>query len=126
MIAWPRALVLYNSPGPPVFKRVSVPLVVGVALFMAAAFLVVVTFVVRAQRRPVGVGARALIGRIGEVWTPLEPMGQVQVGGELWSAGVEQWQPSLAPGTRAVVSRVEGLRLHVREAGADVHPPRTG
>jgi membrane-bound serine protease (ClpP class) len=120
------ALVLFNSPGTPVFQRVSVPLVVGVALIMAAAFLVVVTFVVRAQRRPVGVGAKALIGRIGEVRTPLEPMGQVQVGGELWSAEVEQGQPSLAPGTRVVVTKVEGLRVSVREAGVDVRPPRMG
>lgn len=120
------ALVLFNSPGTPAFQRVSVPLVVGVALIMAAAFLAVVTFVVRAQRRPVGVGAKALIGRIGEVRTPLEPFGQVQVGGELWSAEVEQGQPTLAPGTRVVVTSVEGLRLHVREAVVDVRPPRIG
>ena len=71
-------------------------------------------------------GPQALIGRIGEVRTPLAPEGQVQVAGELWSAEVEQGQPNLAAGTRVVVTSVEGLRLNVREAGADVRPPRMG
>jgi membrane-bound serine protease (ClpP class) len=116
------ALVLFNSPGTPRFQQVSVPLVVGVALFMAAGFLTVLAFVVRAQRRPVGVGGAALIGRVGEVRTALAPVGQVQVAGELWSAGIDQGQPSLSPGTRVVVTGVEGVRLRVRSVEAVVQP----
>jgi len=116
------ALVLFNSPGTPRFQQVSVPLVVGVALFMAAGFLTVLAFVVRAQRRPVGVGGAALIGRVGEVRTALAPVGQVQVAGELWSAELDQGQPRLSPGTRVVVTGVEGLRLRVRRVEAVVQP----
>jgi membrane-bound serine protease (ClpP class) len=116
------ALVLFNSPGTPRFQQVSVPLVVGVALLMAAGFLTVLAFVVRAQRRPVGVGGAALIGRVGEVRTALAPVGQVQVAGELWSAELDQGQPRLSPGTRVVVIGVEGLKLRVRNVEAVVQP----
>jgi len=50
------ALVLFNSPGSPEFFRVNVPLVVGTALVIAAAFIALVTFALRAQRRPVVAG----------------------------------------------------------------------
>ena len=108
------ALVLFNSPGTPNFQRVSVPLVVGVATLMAAAFLVVVTFVVRAQRRPVSVGGQALVGRIGEVRTALGPVGQVQVAGELWSAEIAEGSPAVPVGGRVVIEAVDGVRLRVR------------
>jgi membrane-bound serine protease (ClpP class) len=60
------------------------------------------------------VGPQALIGRIGEVRTPLAPEGQVQVAGELWSAGLEEGTAAVPVGGRVVVSSVEGLRLRVR------------
>ncbi|OGT28136.1 MAG: hypothetical protein A2Z17_02605 [Gammaproteobacteria bacterium RBG_16_66_13] len=107
------ALVLFNSPGTPSFQRVSVPLVVGVAVVMAAAFLAVITFVLRAQRLPVGVGSEAFVGRVGEVRTVLDPVGQVQVGGELWSAELEEGEEAVPVGSRVVVRRVDGLRLRV-------------
>ncbi len=47
------ALVLFNSPGTPAFERVSIPLVIVTSLVTAGAFLTVVTFAVRAQRRPI-------------------------------------------------------------------------
>jgi membrane-bound serine protease (ClpP class) len=118
------ALVLFNSPGTPRFQQVSVPLVVGVALSMAAGFLTVLAFVVRAQRRPVGVGGAALIGRVGEVRTALAPVGQVQVAGELWSAENETGAEALPAGSRVIVVGVEGLRVQVRKIEPGVRPPK--
>ncbi|HSR47492.1 MAG TPA: nodulation protein NfeD [Anaerolineales bacterium] len=111
------ALVLFNSPGTPSFQRVSVPLVVSVGVFMAGLFFVLLTFVVRAQRRPVVVGAPAVIGKIGEVRRRLNPSGQVQVAGELWAAEVEDEGMMIEEGTRVEVTGVEGLRLRVRPSG---------
>jgi membrane-bound serine protease (ClpP class) len=108
------ALVLFNSPGTPAFQRVSVPLVVGAGIFTAALFLVVLTFAIRAQRRPHAVGAEALIGRIGTVREALTPMGTILVAGELWSAEAEEIEGGITAGMRVEVTRVEGLRLHVR------------
>jgi membrane-bound serine protease (ClpP class) len=109
------ALVLFNSPGTPEVNRVSVPLVVAVGLISAVLFTVVVTFAIRAQRRPISVGREALIGRIGQARTDLAPDGMVQVAGELWSAGLEGDDASLPSGTRVEVVAVDGIRLLVRE-----------
>jgi membrane-bound serine protease (ClpP class) len=108
------ALVLFNSPGTPDFQRVSVPLVVGAGIFTAGLFLVVLAFAIRAQRRPHVVGAQALIGRIGKVREALKPMGSVLVGGELWSAEVEDLEGEIEVGSRVEVTGVDGLRLNVR------------
>ena len=110
------ALILFNSPGTPSFHRVSVPLVVGLGLFTAAGFFVMLSFVLRAHRRPVEVGREALVGRTGEARTALEPSGMVQVAGELWSAEVEPGAPAIASGGRVEVVSVQGLRLVVRPA----------
>jgi len=110
------ALVLFNSPGTPSFQRVSVPLVVGLGLLTAAGFFVMLTFVLRAHRRPVEVGREVLVGRLGEARTPLAPAGTVQLAGELWSAEVETGAPAIGGGERVQVIDVQGLRLIVRPA----------
>jgi membrane-bound serine protease (ClpP class) len=104
-------LVLFNSPGSPAFLRVSVPLVVVTSLVLAALFVVVVGFAVRAQRRPVMVGVEALIGQEGEWRAPQ----MVHVAGEDWSAEpVESSGAPLQTGQRVVVAAVRGLKLLVR------------
>lgn len=104
-------LVLFNSPGTPDFLRVSVPLVVGTSLAVATAFVVVVGFALRAQRRPAVVGVEALIGQEGEVRAPA----LVHVAGEDWSAEPDETSPTpLEPGQRVIVAGVRGLKLRVR------------
>jgi membrane-bound serine protease (ClpP class) len=108
------SLVLFNSPGTPSFQRVSIPLVVGVGMATGAFFLAVLTFALRAQRRPVEVGAEALIGRVGETRTALAPQGMIHVAGELWSAVIEPGASDMKVGDRVEVIGVDGLRLRVR------------
>jgi membrane-bound serine protease (ClpP class) len=110
------ALVLFNSPGTPAFQRVSVPLVVGVSIATAAFFLVILTFAIRAQTRPVAVGSEALVGMIGKSRTSLSPQGTVHVAGELWAAELEDRSASVQAGERVEVIAVEGLLLRVRPA----------
>jgi membrane-bound serine protease (ClpP class) len=55
-------------------------------------------------------------GRVGIARSDLTPKGSVQVGGELWSAQLEQEDGRLYAGTRVEVIRVDGLRLIVRKA----------
>jgi len=112
------ALVMFNSPGTPAFERVSIPLVIVTSLVTAAAFLTVVTFAVRAQRRPVVVGREALVGRFGRVQTRLAPTGMVHVAGELWSAELEDAGETLEAEAPIEVVAVEGLRLKVRPRGS--------
>jgi membrane-bound serine protease (ClpP class) len=105
------ALVLFNSPGTPVFFQVSVPLVVGTSLVLAAGVIALMTFALRAQRRPVATGVESLIGQVAEVRTP----NSVHVAGELWSAElVDAEAGALQPGQKVVVAAVRGLKLLVQ------------
>jgi membrane-bound serine protease (ClpP class) len=108
------ALVLFNSPGTPSFQRVSVPLVLAMGAMTAGLFAMLLALVVRAQRRPIEVGAVALIGRVGEVRQRVAPHGQVQVAGELWAAEIDPSEAPIEEGARVEVTSVEGLRLRVR------------
>ncbi|MCK5054698.1 MAG: hypothetical protein KAR65_10480, partial [Anaerolineales bacterium] len=107
-------LVLFNSPSTPSFWRVSVPLVVGTGIAIAIGFLTLLTFVIRAQLRPVEVGAESLIGRTAEARSDLSPGGMVQVAGELWSAILEKDEDEIASGERVDIIGVDGIRLLVR------------
>ena len=107
-------LVLFNSPSTPSFWRVSVPLVVGTGIAIAIGFLTLLTFVIRAQFRPVEVGPESLVGRIAVARSDLSPGGMVQVAGELWSAILENEEDEITHGERVDIVGVEGIRLRVR------------
>ncbi|HSB65523.1 MAG TPA: nodulation protein NfeD [Anaerolineales bacterium] len=109
------ALVLFNTPVTPSFQHVSVPLVVGVSLVSGAIFFGIMMIAVRAQKTPVRTGEESLAGRMGVARTMLNPKGSVQLGGELWSAELEQGATKLPAGTRVEVVKVDGLRLVVRK-----------
>ncbi len=110
------ALVLFNTPVTPNFQHVSVPRVVGVSLVSGAVFFAIMMVAVRAQQIPVRTGEESMSGRVGIARTSLNPKGSVQLGGELWSAVLEEGSPKLPPGTRVEVVRVNGLHLVVRKA----------
>jgi membrane-bound serine protease (ClpP class) len=110
------ALVLFNSPGVPSFQRVSVPLVVLMGLITAAVFAVIVSFGIRAQRRPAQMEVKSLVGRQGIVRTALDPHGTVQLASELWSAELDPGDESAQSGSRVEVTAVEGFHLHVKKA----------
>jgi membrane-bound serine protease (ClpP class) len=110
------ALVLFNTPTTPSFQHVSVPLVVGVSVVSGAIFFGIMMIAVRAQHAPIKVGEESMSGRLGTARTDLSPSGSVQVGGELWSANLEDENASLLAGTRVEVIRVDGLHVIVRKA----------
>lgn len=112
------ALVLFNSPETPSFLRVSVPLVIGTGIGTAAFFMVILTFAIRAQLRPVEVGREALVGRTGESRTELSPTGMVHVSGELWTAILEDESETLKSGERVEIVGIDGLRLRVKPISA--------
>jgi membrane-bound ClpP family serine protease len=71
------------------------------------------------NRRRARCGAEGLIGHVGVVRRPFEPLGQVFVDGALWRArpspGAED-EPPADTGERVIVERVQGLTLSVRRA----------
>lgn len=108
------ALVLFNSPETPSFLRVSVPLVIGTGIATAAFFMVILTFAIRGQLRPVEVGREALVGRIGETRTEMSPNGMVHVAGEMWTATLDDELATIKAGERVEIVGVDGLRLRVK------------
>jgi len=83
----------------------------GSALF----FGVALTFAMRAQKRPPAINSRAVIGQIGEVRDPLNPVGAVQLRSELWSAKAETPGEVVEAGAKVVVTELEGLTLIVKK-----------
>jgi membrane-bound ClpP family serine protease len=64
-------------------------------------------------------GPEGLIGQVGVVRRPLDPLGHVLVDGALWRARrswVEDGEPPPAEGDAVVVDRVQGVTLSVRRA----------
>jgi membrane-bound serine protease (ClpP class) len=67
-------------------------------------------FVWWSRRRRAQVGAETLVGEEGIALAPLEPEGQVRVGGEIWRA---RSSAPVAAGARVRVAAVEQLTLVV-------------
>jgi membrane-bound serine protease (ClpP class) len=109
------ALVLFNSPGTPQFQRVSVPLVVGVGVFLGLLFLGILVFALRALRVPIHTGAESYVGKTGSVKSWHEASGQVQLESELWSAESAGTSDKIRKGDRVEVVEVSGIRLIVKK-----------
>lgn len=109
------ALVLFNSPGTPQFQRVSVPLVVGMGLFIGLLFFAILLVALRARHNPIQTGVESLLGKTGTAKTFEEEAGQVQVGSELWSAEKSAESESIRKGDFVEVVEVRGLRLIVKK-----------
>jgi membrane-bound serine protease (ClpP class) len=93
--------------------HVSRTIVFAVSAVFAVFLVLVLTLVVRGQRRPIAVGAEAMVGEIGRAQERLAPSGTVLVHGEYWTADSDE---PVDAGERVRVTAVEGLRLRVRRA----------
>jgi membrane-bound serine protease (ClpP class) len=109
------ALVLFNSSDTPQFQRVSVPLVVGMGLFIGLLFFGVLLFALSTMNAPVSMGIESYIGKAGTAKMWDEASGQVQMGSELWSAEAVHDSEKIGKGDKVEVVEVEGLRLKVRK-----------
>jgi membrane-bound serine protease (ClpP class) len=112
-------LFLFNSPSGAV--RVSWPVLLVVAIVALLFFVVVVRKIALAMRRPHSTGLSSLIGAKGVVRSPLEPLGQVKVNGELWRAKAEEGE--LLKDEPIEVVDIEGLTLIVKRQIEPVATP---
>lgn len=107
---------LFTGPVDPFGPVVTVALPgILVVLATGALFLVLIVFGAISSRR-IGrlaiAGGHAALGALGEVRSPLRPLGSVLAAGEEWSARSADGQP-LERGTHVRVTKVEGLTLTV-------------
>uniref|UniRef100_A0A7C2EIW0 Nodulation protein NfeD n=1 Tax=Ammonifex degensii TaxID=42838 RepID=A0A7C2EIW0_9THEO len=92
--------------------RVSIGLVAAMSVTLAGLMALLVTAVVRGQRRRVQTGLEELVGRKAVARTDLKPTGMVFVEGEYWRAVMEEGEA--AAGERVEVVGIDGLCLKVR------------
>src|SRR3954447_4216508 len=101
--------------------EISPVVVILVGLILGGGLALVVQKAVRARREPKRTGWEEMMGSIGEVREPLDPVGQIFVQGALWRAdlaGANGDGRPLERGVRVRVESVEGLTLHVSPVGA--------
>jgi membrane-bound serine protease (ClpP class) len=112
--------------------EISPVVVVIVGLLIGGGLAVAVQKAVKARREPKRTGWEEMVGTIGEVREPLDPVGQVFVQGALWRARLVDAdgddRRALERGSRVRVESVEGLTLHVSPAGVAqvAEPSRAG
>jgi membrane-bound serine protease (ClpP class) len=111
--------------------EISPVVVVIVGLILGGALALAVQKAVQARREPKRTGWEEMVGSIGEVREPLDPVGQVFVQGALWRAELTEADRdgrALDRGVRVRVESVEGLTLHVSPVGATetAEPSRVG
>jgi len=97
----------------------AVALTVPIAALGIALGVVCLRKVLTVSRRRARGGAEGLIGHVGVVRQPLDPVGHVAIDGELWRARrcwSEEDEPLPREGDPVVVDRVLGLTLSVRRA----------
>jgi membrane-bound serine protease (ClpP class) len=89
-------------------------LIVAMALSGALVLVAIVSFAVRARRRPVVSGVEALAGETAEAVEDFEREGLVRLRGELWKA---RSGTPVRNGQRLRVRSIDGLLLHVEPGG---------
>jgi membrane-bound ClpP family serine protease len=97
----------------------AVALTVPIAALMIALAVVCMRKALTVSRRRARCGAEGLIGHVGVVRRPLDPVGHVAIDGELWRARLrwaEEHERSPGEGDPVVVDEVQGLTLCVRRA----------
>jgi membrane-bound serine protease (ClpP class) len=103
------------------------PALITLGVLSIASFYFVTRKVLAAHReQPVRGGQEELIGASAEVRTPLDPTGQVWIGGALWRAQLADSAGPLRPGDRVTVEAVEGLTLMVQPEPPSESPSEEG
>jgi membrane-bound serine protease (ClpP class) len=107
------ALLFFNSGGPYSGPQVDPWVVYSMAGVIALISFVLITIIVRTQRKPVTTGTEGMIGAQAIALTPLTPEGRVSYGGENWAATLLD-ASSVDAGAKVLIVSVNGLRLFVR------------
>jgi len=116
-------LLLFDTDSP-VFD-VSVPAAIAGAVAIGGFTLFAASKALAAGRATARGGPEELIGAVGSVRSPLDPVGQIFVHGALWRARAAD-DATLAEGELAVVDRVDGLTLGVCRAEPGDRSPEEG
>ncbi len=102
--------ILFNQPSE--FLKVSLKIIIPVAISLGLISTFLITLTVKAHRRKTISGGEALIGQIGLAKTNISAKGKVFIHGEIWDAESSE---KITKGEKVVIEKVEGLKLYVRK-----------
>jgi membrane-bound serine protease (ClpP class) len=105
------SLLLIDSSAP--WLQISLVVIVATVTTIAAFFLFMITFIMKAHKRKVTTGREGILGSEGEV----RPGGMVFLQGELWRAECDE---PLGKGDRIKVVAVENMKVKVEKIGRSV------
>ncbi len=91
--------------------RISRTVIFASTAVSALFFLFIVGLGMKAQRSKVVTGLEALIGETGEAMDSLDPLGRVQVLGEIWNA--ESLSGVIGKGEKVTIKEMRNLKLYV-------------
>lgn len=103
------ALMLFKTPEPAM--RVSLSVIVTLALFSLATVSFLMVMALRVRQTPVRTGLEGLVHEIGTARSPIAPRGKVFVHGEIWDAVSDE---PVSAGEPVEVVAVRNLTLAVR------------
>ncbi len=95
------------------FVRISRGVIISATAVTALFFLFVIGLGLKAQRLKVVTGMEGLAGATGESLDTLDPLGRVQVQGEIWNA--ESIAGKINPGEKIRVREMKKLKLYVEQ-----------
>ncbi len=108
------AFILFDGSNTSGGQQIYAWLVYGTGALIGSVGFVLMSFVVRAQRRPVLNGVEGMPGAQVIALTALTPEGRVNYMGENWAAVLAVPGQTVHAGTELQIVAVEGLRLRVR------------
>ncbi len=108
------SMMLIQSKAP--FLRISLSLIIGVAIFTILFFLLLVTLVLKVHKSKVTTGREGEIGERGLTKTILNPEGQVFIRGELWTA--ISTEGKIAKNEPIEVVKIDNLTLWVKRVSS--------
>jgi membrane-bound serine protease (ClpP class) len=109
------SVMLFKSSSSLDMIKISTGIIVSVTAISSIFFLCVIGLGLRAQRLKTVTGIHILLGQTGETLSPLDPQGQLQVNGEVWTA--ESTKGKISKGELVKVIKVKGLTLFVEPLG---------
>jgi membrane-bound serine protease (ClpP class) len=107
--------ILFNQPS--AFLKVSLKIVIPLAVSLALISTFLITLTIRAHRRKSTIGSDALVGQQAPAKTNIAPKGKVFIHGEIWDA---RSRDKIRKGEIVTIDRVEGLKLIVKKSKKEV------
>jgi membrane-bound ClpP family serine protease len=92
--------------------KITWPLILLIAVIMAAFVFIMHKAIVPSLRRKKITGAEGMIGAIGKVTEPLNPAGTIKIKGEYWEA--RSIEGDIEVGSTVEVTKIDGLHLEVK------------